>query len=356
MFSYQNQNDVFLNREMWFSSSNRGRKGVVRKLSKAYYSLSKWKQRHNDIEKLYNVQRRRAARLETLLANGGVAPAGDTSLNTEDLAQAGSGLCAAPSPRHRRHAKAALEAHGVTVASKVTIKMATAQACLTAAVKGQKRSTRVQLYKEVGQSAKKGRLATSLSKSLQIDRRTLLHPCNLIACQLAAQEKAEKAPTFLVRDDNSTEMPGKKDQKHVGDNYVAKRTLCETMENLHKKYNKEYPFPPVSLSVFKRAQPEQVLLLQDTKHNMCLCERHENFRLLMAAVPTVRKFSVNKWPLTTSEEEARAALEEHLGDIPVVRYERWEKGDVDQHVRSGDAALHQTCSAGPGPVPRSAHP
>ena len=56
------------------------------------------------------------------------------------------------------------------------MKMATAQACLTAAVKGQKRSTRVQLYKEVGQSAKKGRLATSLSKSLQIDRRTLLQP------------------------------------------------------------------------------------------------------------------------------------------------------------------------------------
>ena len=209
-------------------------------------------------------------------------------------------LCAAPSPRHRRHAKAALEAYGVTVGSKVTTKMATAQACLTAAVKGQKRSTRVQLYKEAGQSAKKGRLATSLSKSLQIDRRTLLHPRNLTARQLAAQEKAEKAAAFLVRDDNSSEMPGKKDQKLVWDNYVAKRTLCETMDNLHQKYKKEYPFPPVSLSVFKRARPEHVLLLQDTKHNMCLCERHENFRLLMAAVPTVRKFSVNEWPLTTS--------------------------------------------------------
>ena len=235
------------------------------------------------MEKLYNAQRRRAARLEALLANGGVAPAGDTSLTTEDLAQDGSVLCAAPSPRHRRHAKAALEAHGVTVASKVTMKMATAQACLTAAVKGQKRSTRVQLYKEAGKTAKKGRLATSLSKSLQIDRRTLLHPRNLTARQLAAQEKAEKVAAFLVRDDNSSEMPGKKDQKRVGDNYVAKRTLCETMENLHQKYKKEYPFPPVSLSVFKRARPEHVLLLQDTKHNMCLCERHENFRLLVAA-------------------------------------------------------------------------
>ena len=203
MFSYQNQNDGFLNREMWFSSSNRTRKGVIRKCSKAYYNLSLWKKRHNDIEKLYNAQRRRAARLEALLANGGVAPAGDTSLTTEDLAQDGSVLCAARSPRHRCHAKAALEAHGVTVASKVTMKMATTQACLTAAVKGQKRSTRVQLYKEAGQSVKKGRLASSLSKSLQIDRRTLLHPRNLTARQLAAQEKAEKAAAFLVRDDNS---------------------------------------------------------------------------------------------------------------------------------------------------------
>ena len=100
------------------------------------------------------------------------------------------------------------------------------------------------------------------------------------------KEKAEKAAAFLVRDNNSSEMPGKKDQKRVGNDYVAKRTFCETMENLHKRYNKEYPFPPVSLSVFKRARPEHVLLLQDTKHNMCLCERHENFRLLMAAVRT----------------------------------------------------------------------
>ena len=175
-------------------------------------------------------------------------------------------------------------------------------------------------------------------KSLQIDRRTLLHPRNLTAHQLAAQEKAA---AFLVRDDNSSEMPGKKDQKRVGDNYVAKRTLCETMENLHKRYNKEYPFPPVSLSVFKRARPELVLLLQDTKHNMCLCERHENFRLLMAAVRTVRKFSVNEWPLTTSEEEARAALEEHLGDIPVVPYERWEKGDVDRHGKGQNSTQNR---------------
>ena len=314
---------------------------MIRKCRKAYYNLSVWKKRHNDMEQLYNAQRRRAARLEALLANGGVAPAGDTSLTTEDLAQDGSMLCAAPSPRHRRHAKAALEAHGVTVASKVTMKMATAQACLTAAVKGQKRSTRVELYKEAGQSAKKGRLATSLSKSLQIDRRTLLHPRNLTARQLAAQEKAEKVAAFLVRDNNSSEMPGKKDQKGVGDNYVAKRTLCETMDNLHQKYKKEYPFPPVSLSVFKRARPEHVLLLQDTKHNMCLCERHENFRLLMAAVPTVRKFSVNEWPLITSEEEARAALEEHLGDILEVRYERWEKGDVDRHGKGNNSTQNR---------------
>ena len=212
IFSHQKQNDGFLKQRNVFFSLNRSRKGVVRKCGKVYYNLSKWKQRHDEIEKLHNAQRRRAARLEALLANGGVAPAGDTSVTTEDLAP-GSGLCAAPSPRHRRHAKA----DGVTVASKVTMKMATAQACLTAAVKEQKRSTRVQLYKEAGQSAKKGLLATSLRKSLQINRRTLLHPRNLTAPQLAAQEKAEMAAPFLVRDDNLSEMPGKKDQKRVGD-------------------------------------------------------------------------------------------------------------------------------------------
>ena len=84
------------------------------------------------------------------------------------------------------------------------------------------------------------------------------------------------------------------------------------MENLHTKYVKEFPLPPVSLSVFKRARPEHVLLLKDTSLFV---------GLLMAAVPTVQKFSVNEWPVTTSEEEAHAAMEEHLEDILVVKFE-----------------------------------
>ena len=235
-------------------------------------------------------------------------------LDDEDLPPAG--ICAAPSPHHRQHSKAALKAHGISKPSKVEIKMATTQASLMAAVKGQKRSTKVQLYKEVAESAKKGRLASYLRKSLQINCRTLLHPCNLTPRQIAANEKGEKAAAFLVRDDNSSEkMPGKKDQKPVGDHYVAKRTLCDTMENLYNKYVKEFPVPPASLCAFKPAWPEHFLFLQDTKHNMCLCEWHGNFWLLMATVPSVLKFSVKKWPVTTLEEEAHAALEEHLRDV-----------------------------------------
>ena len=114
---------------------NRSRKGVVRKCRKAYYNLNKWKARHDEVEKLYNAHRRQAARLEALiLASGGVAPTGDTSVSVEDLPP--TGLCAAPSTRHRRHEKAALEAHGVIVASNVTMKIATAQACRRREVHG----------------------------------------------------------------------------------------------------------------------------------------------------------------------------------------------------------------------------
>ena len=222
---------------MRFSSLVRGRLGVVRKLSKAYYHLKKWKERQDMMENLYNNQHKRADSLEALLANGGVAPARNTSGSIldakEDLPP--TGICPTPSPRHRCHAKAALEVHGISVPDKVTMKIAPAQACLTATVKGQKRSTRVELYKEAGQSAKKGRLATSLSRSIQIDQRTLLHPGNLTPRQVTAKEKAEKAAAFLVRYDNSPEIPDKKDQKRVGNQCIAKRTLNDTMENLHKK-------------------------------------------------------------------------------------------------------------------------
>ena len=88
------------------------------------------------MENLYHTPQKLAVSLEALLVNGGVAPAGDTSgsmLEDEDLPP--MGLCAALSPRHRLHAKAALKVHVFNAPSKVTIKMATAQACLTAAVK-----------------------------------------------------------------------------------------------------------------------------------------------------------------------------------------------------------------------------
>ena len=55
----------------------------------------------------------------------------------------------------------------------------------------------------------------------------------------------------------------------------------------------------------------------------------------------VRKLSVNEWTVTTSERETRAALEAHLGDIPVVRYERWEKGDVDCHGKGENMTQHR---------------
>ena len=60
---------------------------------------------------------------------------------------------------------------------------------------------------------------------------------------------------FLLRDDNSTMKPGKKDAVTKRKCKMQKRLLCNTLFNLHLKFRSENPFVKISYSSFCKVKP-----------------------------------------------------------------------------------------------------
>ena len=56
-----------------------------------------------------------------------------------------------------------------------------------------------------------------------------------LAASPQPHRRRQRRPGISSEGRHSSEMPSKKDQKRVGDNYVVKRTLCETMESILRK-------------------------------------------------------------------------------------------------------------------------
>lgn len=87
-----------------------------------------------------------------------------------------------------------------------------------------------------------------------------------------------KIIAFLERDDNSKQCPGKKDVITKNKIKKQKRYLCDTLTNLHSKFqieNKE----KLSLATFCRMRPFWIVSRQVAERDTCLCVAHENMQL-----------------------------------------------------------------------------
>ena len=69
-----------------------------------------------------------------------------------------------------------------------------------------------------------------------------------------AQKHKDLIHQFLEREDNSYEMPGKKDQIRWRETFA----LCDTMRNLHAKFIRENAGLPVSVATFCRSRPRHI--------------------------------------------------------------------------------------------------
>ena len=84
---------------------------------------------------------------------------------------------------------------------------------------------------------------------------------------------------FLLREDNCTILPGKKDVKKVGDRSEQKRVLSDYLHNLHFKFKLENPDIKLSRTTFCRLRPKHVLTVHFCSRATCLCSRHQNTAL-----------------------------------------------------------------------------
>lgn len=87
---------------------------------------------------------------------------------------------------------------------------------------------------------------------------------------------------FFERDDNSRQMPGKRDVNVAAGEKRQTRILNDYIHNLHAKFCSENPEIKISPPTFYRIRRQQcahVKLVKFTSRNTSLCKRHQNLAL-----------------------------------------------------------------------------
>lgn len=131
------------------------------------------------------------------------------------------------------------------------------------------------------------RFSSKLSRSLGVTRKLIRRS---VSRGMNAQVNAKtnfvrsKVRSFLLREDNCTLLPGKKDVKKVGDQTEQKRVLSDYLHNLFMKFKLEYPDLKISRATFCRLRPEYVLTANFCSRATCLCSRHQNTALKLKAL------------------------------------------------------------------------
>lgn len=135
-----------------------------------------------------------------------------------------------------------------------------------------------------------------------------------------AKETRNKIIEFLMRDDNSYTLPGKKDQVRGQQIYA----LCDTLRNLHNKFILENPQIPVSNATFCRARPRNIRITRLTQRKVCLCYKHTNISLKLQAVKTLPKSTSALLELRDDEIKMKLEAVEH----DEIRYFSWGKEEI----------------------------
>lgn len=189
------------------------------------------------------------------------------------------------------------------------------------------------LHKTIaGHIVKKYRCLSRLSRSTGLSRRTLSKARDKsfttkreVRSRVVAHY-TEAVHAFLIRDDNSRNMPGKADKVKMQDGSVAqKRVLTDYLSNLHAKFVSENPTALISLASFKRIRPAFVLPTAFISRSSCLCTKHQNAALLLKAVKPFIDVSKNPEDFIKAERP----IEEMEVELPdEVSFSEWKRVPV----------------------------
>lgn len=143
-------------------------------------------------------------------------------------------------------------------------------------------------------------------------------------------EHRDRIYRFFNRPDNVRILPGKKDYVSVNGEKLQKMIVTDFLHNLHQKYNNENHDDQISLATFGRMRPRNVLPVDFTSKNTCLCTYHQNFAMKLGSLSKLNIFPmirnpedfINKY----SNEEIKFLSANHTGDVD---YEEWAKVTIE---------------------------
>lgn len=96
------------------------------------------------------------------------------------------------------------------------------------------------------------------------------------------QAREKLIETFYLQDGISVEAPGRKDTMTVDGEVVAKRVMLMTLTEAYQLFKAEYTGEKVVCkTIFCQSKPIYINLVDDLRHNMCVCKYHANFTFLL---------------------------------------------------------------------------
>lgn len=151
------------------------------------------------------------------------------------------------------------------------------------------------------------------------------------------------AGAIVKRDDNSRQMPGKKDSKRLMAN-KSKRVLNGNLRNLFGKFQSEQSDVKISFTTFCRMRPKEFNLTQYISRNRCLCQKHQNMALLLKSV----KAAGANVPLNPEDFIKRVQNNDiNANEIMTgvkddkVSYEQWKRVDCEDGKKRMKIVQHQ---------------
>lgn len=185
-----------------------------------------------------------------------------------------------------------------------------------------------------GKIVKKYRCCSIVSRTTGLSRKTLSKASSKSFAQrrevrnrVISQYK-EAVVTFLQRDDNSRNLPGKADKKRMEDGTTEqKRVLTDYISNLYDKFVSENPTAVISLTSFKRIRPANILPTAFISRSSCLCTKHQNAALLLKSV--LPYIEVTKNPEDFIKQDM--PQDEMIAELPdEMTYSEWKRVAIEE--------------------------
>ena len=132
-------------------------------------------------------------------------------------------------------------------------------------------------------NSSKYRCSSALSKLLGVGRKKIT-TLGIARKTKDNRIKKEAVARFLIREDNSSLMPGKKDTKTENSQQQQKHVLTDYMKNLFQKFRFENPEMKLSRSLFYSMRPANIVSANFASRRSCLCSRHQNLALKLRAL------------------------------------------------------------------------